>query len=298
MDLTKDIWYNSYTIAGVTRTSGGVPAYGAQLEGVTFSQAEITGYFDKSALKDGMDSGDVYLGRRIIDIRASVFGSSKGDGFDRLQAFLAAFSPRLAYNGNTANEGFAPFNFYTPTADISTWPTSSNPNGIPMRFYARPSALPTWSVRRDASGGVAANGIAFDVTAQLVAKDPRKYHQTQTTLTLSTSSQTATPKGDYPTWGAVVVTKSATGGSATFTIVIGTSTTIVDLSSSTGSTYTLDLEHRLFYLGSLGPPLGTSRMQWCSQLEVEEIDPGGTVAYIVNDTNISSAVLYYRHAWA
>lgn len=295
MDLSKAISYNGLTISGVTRSSGGLPAYGMQIERANFSDAEVTSYVDKSALQDGVDVGDVYLGRRVLNIRASVFGTSQGDAWDRLADFLAAFNPRLAYNADTANLGFLPFDFYQPTADIATWATSAYPNGIPLRFYCRPAALPTWEVLRDSTGGAASGGLAFDVSVPLVMRDPRKYLQTAQTLTVTGSSQSATYRGNYPTWGTITITKTSAAGPSNFTVVLSGQTSVFDLSSAGGLGYTIDYERKLFYLTSSG----ASRMSWVTTgINGDEIDPdGSTTISMANSTGLT-VTLSYREAFA
>ena len=295
MDLSKTISFGSYSVTGITQQGGGQPSYGVQFEAVNPTQVEVTGYFDKSALRDGVDAGDVYLGRRVLTIRASVLGSSVGDGWDRLDAFLAAFSPRLSYNADTANLGFQAFDFFQPTADISTWPTSTYPSGIPMRYYCRPAADPTWVVRRDASGGLTGRGIAFDVTASLTLRDPRKYLQTAQSLDITTSEQTATYRGDYPVFPIVTVTISANGAS-NFTIALNGHSAIMDLSGLVGPTYKIDYEKRWFYLTSSG----ASRMTYFTAPSIyDELDPtSANTIQMFNTTSVTACTLDYREAWA
>ena len=292
MDLSKAIAYNGVT-SGVTRTASG-PSYGWQVEDATFSDAEVAGYLDKAALRDGVDAGDVYLGRRLLNIQASVMGSSKGDGWDRLQDWLAAFSPRLAYNADTANLGFLPFTFYQPTADIVTWPTSAYADGIPMQFYARPAALPSWRVARDATGGVSGAGIAFDVRVPLLMRDPRKYLQTEVSVAVSTATSTVSYRGDYPTFGTMVISKPTATAADNFTLYLGGLTTVLDLSTATGTSYTVDYEDRLVYHSGDG----TSRMGWVTGgVNGKEIDVGRTFR-MANTTGITGVTLTYREAWA
>jgi hypothetical protein len=293
VDLSKAIAFNGHTASGVSHTPAGA-SYGVNIEEAQFSDAEVVGYLDKAALRDGIDAGDVYLGRRVLNIRAAVLGSSKGDGFDRLQGFLAAYSPRLAYNADTANLGFRPLTFYQPTADIVTWPASAYTNGIPMQFYCRPAALPAWRVVRDATGGAASNGIAFDVRVPLLMRDPRKYLQTEVSVSVSTATSTATYRGDYPTWGTVIIAKSSASAAANFTMYLGGETTVVDFSTSTGTSYTLDYGARTFYLTSTG----ASRMSWVANgINGREVATGRTYR-MANTTGITSATLTYREAWA
>jgi len=213
MDLTKPITYNSLTASNNLANTPGVAKSGYQWEQINISNEEVSAYFEKTALMDGDNASDVYLGRRTINGILGVYGSTRGDLWDKLQAALVAFSPTIAYRGDTQALGFLAFDFYRATANISSWPVSAYPNGIPQRFYARPSSPPTYMVRRDETGGSSSRGGSIALSVALVAKDPRKYLQTTdsaaVTLGVSGSTSTTAYKGDYPTLSRLL-TSSAT----------------------------------------------------------------------------------------
>ena len=152
MDLSSGLvsyngWANSLT------TRAGAPSDGWQILRANVSPIGVTQYLDKKALQDGMDANDVYENARQINLIVGVYGSTKGSFWDNLQTLLSAFNPTIAYNADTANVGFIALDFFQPTADISTWPTSTYPHGIPLRFYGRPAALPRYAIERKATSG-------------------------------------------------------------------------------------------------------------------------------------------------
>lgn len=211
MNFTKPITYNSLSINAIGFLPTGQPSSGYLLDSFEPSNVEVAAYFEKRALRDGADASDVFFGKRRINAIVTVFGSTLGDFWDKTQDLLAAFSPTLALNANSAQLGFIPFDFYQPTADIVTWPLSAYPDGIPLRYYLRPSAPPAYVARRDSSGGVAANGMSNQYSIPLVARDPIK-------VSISGASSTGTTytnNGDTPTYPFIYI--SATTSTGTWT---------------------------------------------------------------------------------
>lgn len=242
MDLSKLIIYNGVSNS-VTQAAGGSPTTGVSFDHVDFSNVDIDGYLEKRALQDGLDASDLYLGARRVSIQGAVFGSTVGDGFDRLQAVLAGFSPTLAYTADTANLGFLAMTYYQPTANIATWPVSAYPNGIPLQMYLRPSAPPSYAIDNGSLSSNTGKGIAFKFSVQLVARDPRKYVQTAVSSTITTSTKTASYRGDYPTFPIVTITLTASGTNG-HSITLGGFHVDLNLSSASGKTLTVDFSKR------------------------------------------------------
>jgi hypothetical protein len=285
VDLSADIVYNGLTIAPPTPTGGGGPMSGYSIDELQQSNVDVVAFMEQRAVHDGLDSSDVFLGRRLITAIVTVYGSTKGDFWDKAQDLLAAFSPTLAYNADTANNGFLPFKFYQPTADISTWPLSSFPNGIPMQYYLRPFDTPTYLTRRSTSGGESGKGLSEKFSVTLVAQDPRKYSQA-----LVTSG--ATNLGDYPTYPTfTITTTTATTGTVTFTI--GSNTLSVSINASS-STYVIDCDKQTIYKnGSLAMSLDAGQGLWYPRFDpgVNSLVVGGTSAGL-------TVARSFRHAWA
>lgn len=238
MDLSKTISYNSLTVNGsLAPVAGGAGMSGYAVEQVDVTPVDVTQRLDKRALQDGLDAQDVFLGGRHITAIIAVFGSTHGDFWDKAQDLLAAFSPTLAYAADSANLGYLALDFYQPTADIVTWPTSAYPSGIPLRYYCRPMSPPSYVMRRDEQGGAAALGLAKRFSLSLLARDPRKYVQTAETATIGTSTTTQTNLGDYPTPATFTITAGAFTGAMAFTVAGNAFTINVD---STTATYTID----------------------------------------------------------
>lgn len=242
MDLSASIDYDSFSVNTLTLVPGGRPSSGYTVDQVEMSDIEVAAFAEKRALTDGIDASDVYLGRRRIGMIVTPYGTSRGDFWDKLQDLLAAFSPTLAYGSDTSSLGFLPLNFTQPTE------AGAYPNGIPMRMYVRPATPPAYTIRRDELGGDDARGLSLPVRLSLVARDPRKYLQSTTTISISSgttsvSTQT-TYEGDYPTGEATVtIISGATTGTATLRIEGSDFEITIDAASTT---YELDLVRRTY----------------------------------------------------
>lgn len=210
MDLAKPISYNSLTINGaLTPVGGGVAMSGYRVDEINVSTVEVAQRLDKRAVADGLDAQDIYLGGRHISAIVSVFGSTLGDFWDKTQDLLAAFSPTIAYSANSGALGFLPLDFYQPTADIATWPTSAYPSGIPLRYFCRPSSLPAFDVERNDSGGSASKGLSKRFRLSLISRQPWKVAQSFTTSTLT---DTWTTRGDSPAYPYVYISATSVTG--------------------------------------------------------------------------------------
>lgn len=293
MDLSKKISYNSLTVNGVmSPTAAGTPMSGYVVDEINVSSVDVAQYVDKRALHDGVDAQDVYLGARTISGIVTAYGSSAGDFWDKAQGFLAGFSPTLGYAADTANIGFLPFDFYQPTADLATWPTLTYPSGIPLRYYCRPSAPPHYAITRDDQGGAAALGLAKPLRFSLVARDPRKYLQTSTVVAITTATQTAVYRGDYPTFPIVAFHISAAGHSA-FTVTIDGGVVVLNLSAASVGTYTLD-----YATGSLTDTNGASKASLITSVTRLSTIKSGSTFVMANATSVTSCTLTYREAFA
>lgn len=298
MDLGNGlVSYNGWTNS-LTRQTTGAPADGWELISADISPIGVTQYLDKKALQDGMDAIEVYENARTIHMIVGVYGSTKGSFWDNLETLLHSFNPVIAYNADTANVGFLALNFYQPTASISTWPTSTYPNGIPLRFYARPAASPTYNLDRERLSGFGAKGLSAQAALTLIARDPRKYNQTAISTSLTTGHAALSYKGNFPTFPVVTFSLSASGSSA-FSVTIEHSVITIDLSALSSGTYTLDYGARTF--------VDSNGTTWIGK--VSSSSNWGTVtgsgliyglSYLTNPTGLTGnlATLTYREAWA
>lgn len=293
MNLGATISYNSLSINTVTQSAGGRPSVGYVVESFEPVPPESVGFVEKRALQDGLDASDVYLAGRLFRLVVTAYGSSQGQLWDKAQDLFEAFNPRIAFDADTANLGFLPFDFYQPTADISTWPTSTYPNGIPMRYYMRPVSTPQYVVRRDADGGVAAAGKSKPFNITLLARDPRKYLQSTVAASITTATQTVSYRGDFPTFPVITVSFSAAGSSA-FTLTVNGEALVINLSGETNGGF-LSIDYAKGTIVNSG---GVSKWSLVTSAgSFTEIDVGSTFSR-ANTTAITGTTLTYREAFA
>lgn len=292
MDLTAPISYNGLTIPGLTLTAGGKPSTGIAIDRVDISNIDVEAYLEKRALQDGVDASDVYLGARRVVIHAGVFGSTRAHGFDQLQSFLRAFNPNIAYGADSANLGFLAFDFRQPTISTAAWTAGY----VPMRFYLRPLAPPTYTFDRGPSAGADGAGVSFQVQATLLARDPRKYLQSTISTSITTATQTATYRGDFPTWPTASWTVQTGGDGKTLTIVINGLSYVIGFSGVTSGTFNFNLGTQ-----TLTDTNGTNYMRLLGTFPAiyTPIQSGSTFSYILGGgAAVSNPTIEYREAWA
>lgn len=293
VDLTQAVAYNGYTFPGITASPTG-PSSGAAIERIDASWVETVGYDDKRALQDGKDAADTFLGERRVVINAGIYGSTRGATFDSLADVAAAFHPVTAYAADETNLGFLALDFYRPTGEISTWPTSTFPYGIPLRLYCRPIQPVTYRFVRDETGGVDGKGMAIKADINLWAKDPRFYLQTSQSIAITASTQTVTYRGDYRSFPVVSFTMSAAGSSVAQIVVAG-GTVKIDLSGTTTGSYQIEYANRRIIKTSDGS-LYNSIFDTSFAQDFREVKTGSTF-WISSLTGISSITLDYREAF-
>ena len=294
MNLGASVTYNGLSLNTVTTQSGGLPMSGYAVEKFQPLPPPPTEYLEKRALTDGLDAGDVFLGGRTFMLIVTAYGTSAGDFWDKAQDLITGFTPTIAYTADSTNRGFLAFDFTQPTADTATWSAASFPDGIPMRYYVRPEASPTFLIERDKDGGSSTNPMAKTFDIRLLARDPRKYYQTlqSTSLSVAGSTSTITYRGDYPSPAILTFSLSATGHSA-FTIVVDGISNVINLSSVSTGDFTLDYGRRYFYSST-----DTSEMDLISSIGGwADVSVGSTVS-LLNTTGIQSPLFKYRSAWA
>lgn len=292
MDLGGTVTYNGLSLNTVTRRPGGQPSSGYLVERFSPEPPPPTSYLEKRALADGLDAGDVFLGGRQIGLIVTVFGSTAGDFWDKAQDLFVAFSPTISYDSDSAERGFTALDFYQPTADIATWPTSAYPSGIPMRYYVRPQAGPSYAIERDKDGGVGGQGRSKAFSIPLIARDPRKYLQsTVTTGQFQTTTQVASYRGDYWTHPIITFSLSATGHSA-FALRVNEIHVDINLSGQSSGTFIFDYGKRTLTKS------GVSKAGLIAASAGYNVVESGTTFRYSNPTGISSCTMTYREAFA
>lgn len=209
---------NSATLTPPAYIGGGIE--GIQVEQANLSDVDVVQYVEKRALADGMDSGDLYLGARRLQLQGSIYGLSRAKLFDSIRDLRRAFSPKAAEL--EGDDGFLPYTFSVPTDDIENYPDRV----ILLKLYVAPRSL-TIVTNRDRQGGKEASAGAVPWQATLIGKDPAIYGATPVTNTLPEEFFGWTNRGDFPAVPSLTVVVGAAAGTVTATIGTGTLTITV-----------------------------------------------------------------------
>jgi hypothetical protein len=196
MDLTRQVTYQGLNLNDATFDNN--PTDGIQLDSVQWPGVQGVGYTEKRSQADGFDASDVYLGLRRIFLRGTIYGSTRALLYDRMQSVRSALSPTSAYTASPGDFGFLPLTFEEPTTDTANFTDGYKP----LQVFARPVQTPSFSILRDAMGGVAGRGGGIVFEAALEAKDPRIYVRPEVVVamptTVNTKSGNLKNRGDYP----------------------------------------------------------------------------------------------------
>ena len=171
---------------------------GCRLDSIVNQPIQGVGYVEKRARGDGYDSVDVYLGSARLRLSGMIFGSNRGDTYDRLADLRAAFTPTLAYDDDSENSGYIPLYYTRPTNRTSDYETGK----IDLFINVRPLTVPQIVITSDNSGGYKdTEGFAISWVVDVEAKDPRSYSVIEKTIDLSTEFMgegTFNNIGNYP----------------------------------------------------------------------------------------------------
>lgn len=251
MDLTLPVRYRGLNLNSAASAGPGDPISGIKLEQVLWGGAPAVGYTEKRSLTDGYDASDVYLGRRVLRVRASVYGLNRADLYDRKQQVMSCIHPTAAFFDDEGAKGYLPLTYSEPTLDMVNFPAVIDPEGPPrdppanlgyalrsLMVYARPMGQPDLIIDADRTGGQRNRGLAVPLQWGWDIIDPRVYLQDEQVYLLDAASGPfidvpITNRGDYPTPVNVLLSVPAASGEGTATITVGTGTFVISVKDST-----------------------------------------------------------------
>lgn len=208
MDITRDVTYrgfllNDSTMSVVPGGSIGSGISGCVLDTADTSELDIVQFMEKRSLQDGMDAGDPYLGKRVIRIAGTLYATTRGLLFDRLQELKSTLSPTLAFLEDPSQRGFLPLYYSEPTNNIVDYPSGA----IGKQMLAMPHGL-SFAVVRDQIGGSDDDALAIPWQAVMVCKDPRITASAPQDLTFTATTLVTGATGDKVTHA---ITKASHG---------------------------------------------------------------------------------------
>jgi len=232
----------------------GTPFSGYLVENVSYANANISGFTESQAQRDGSEADIALLGPRQIQMVVQVYGSSLADFYDKLNGLNGAMRPYPSYA--TSDDGFRELRFVQPTAIT----TSNNTTGLlNLLMKVRPTSLPSYQLNNDmVTPQTSDRGVSTRALVTLFSKDPRRLSQATRTSSLNVSASTSTTTtvtndGNYNIYPDVTFvstsasTQTATIRTSLFTtsLVIPANTTVKingdDRTVTVGSTLRMDL---------------------------------------------------------
>lgn len=230
MDLTRPVRFRGLNLNTAASAGAGDPISGIALEQVLIGGAPGVGYVEKRSMADGYDASDVYLGRRVWRARATVYGLTRADLFDRVQDLMSCIHPTASYLDDVGAKGYLPLTYEVPTMDVDNW-TEETADGIGLGYayrtlqvYARPLGQPDQIIDRDRIGGSMNKGLAVPMQWAWDLIDPRVYVQEEQSVSLAGAGPflnvAIENRGDYPTPVNIllIVPAGQPAGSVDFTI--------------------------------------------------------------------------------
>ena len=272
-----------------TAPSYGTPFSGYLTESVSYSNSSVSGFVDSIAQRDGAEADTAFLGIRQVQLIVQVYGSSSADFYDRLDALNSALQPYPEFA--SGNDGFRSLDF-----DQATINTTAFTSGlIPLRLKVRPTNIPAYTLNNDlVTPRTSDRGISTKAAVTLIAKDPRKISQSDTTGTVNispstTTTTTLTNDGNYTAYPTFIFISSSTA-SQTATISTSLWTTQIILPAS--STVTVSSDGRTVKIGT------TLRMDLVASgtTSFPYLRPGANVITTSSLTSVT-ATFSFNEAW-
>ena len=217
------------------------------------------------------------LGKGVSIIPVMLYASTLAKMAELIQTFKAAFNPDLleadaAYGLSTGKDGYMPFK----------WTETVGATSRAFMVYLKSVEIP--KINMDPMGG-----LIRQTQLSLKAQDPRKYLQTQSSLT---GAGTAANAGTYPT--PVEITITASGATATnLTIANSTRTESMVISTALSAGQVLVIDTRLHSVKLSG----TERRDYLSSASKWMLlSPGNNTIALSNNSNCSIVTKWYS-AW-
>jgi len=213
--------------------AGSDPLSGYKLESANYAAVQTAGYVDKAALRDGVDVTESYLGGRNIELVVSVYGSTIGDFWDRIDALSSATQPMPAEF--SSDYGIRPLRFYQPSWNL----LSDFPDGIELDMNVRPVSLPVYGVSRRNSIGKPTHGFSQPVQLRFLAPNPRKTLSTARVL----ASAYTTHRGSATVYPLLSKASCTAGQSVTFNWSSGGKVSTVVVTAIAAGAISIDMSN-------------------------------------------------------
>lgn len=156
-DLTRAVTFRSTALNTIVDSliSDQNVIVGCQLDSFDLSDIELRQFTEPLALADGIDVGGVWKGARKLSMRGTVYDSTRGKTYDRIDALEAIMLP------DSGTFGYFNLTFYTIT----------NSGAVLKTLQARPNGL-RYNIEKSRHGGADADALAIQWAVSMYCKDP------------------------------------------------------------------------------------------------------------------------------
>lgn len=243
----------------------------------TASDTEVLNTEDEKPEDVGIIDYGSKLGKGVFVFHITLFATTTAKMNELIQDVKEALNPDLleadaTYGEDTKYYGYHPLE----------WTEAVGATSRAFRVFAKPKEIP--QIATDAlSGNIRRTVLEFKIA------DPRKYLQTQSTLS---GAGTATNAGTYTT--PVVITVTASGSTSTSLTITNSTTSesiYVTTAMTAGQVLVIDTgAHSVKLDGTETRSMLSGTSKWWL------LDPGANTLALSNDTNVSVSFAWYS-AW-
>lgn len=154
-DLTRAITFRGFALNTVVETNGVL--IGCKVSLFDPSEVEIVQFTEKLAKQDGLDVGPVYIGGRRLSMTGTVYDTSRGATFDRLESLESIMVPV------SGGFGFYDLTYYVPRV--------AGPGFVLKTVSVRPNGL-RYTMVSEMFGGSDSQPLAIPWSVTFLAKNP------------------------------------------------------------------------------------------------------------------------------
>lgn len=208
LEQSNGVFLDINTILDESAFAPTTPLSGYRVKSVTLGAATPIGYEDPRATRDGIDVGDAYIGRRIIQVVVDVYGNTRQDLAGKIGDVVKAM--RFIPKRFVLVDGFRKLKFSLLTDDLSNFPTGK----VGAFSLVRPAAMPQTASDPSVFSGSDAAGYSSQIVLAFVMKAPYKYSDTLKEAYANADDTTYVNlhnHGSSPAYGEIVISKSTSG---------------------------------------------------------------------------------------
>lgn len=208
LEQSNGVFLDINTILDEASFSPNTPLSGYRVKSVTTGAATPIGYEDPRATRDGIDVGDAYIGRRVMQLTLDVYGNSRQDLSGKINNVVKAM--RFIPKRFVLVDGFRKLKFSMLTSDVANYPSGK----VDSFSIVRPAAMPQTSSDPSVFSGNDVAGYSSQLVLSFVMKSPYKYADTLKEAIATANDSTLVSlhnHGSSPAYGEILIYKTTSG---------------------------------------------------------------------------------------